>query len=247
MAPTQPSNGQPGPPHEPVDLESFEGIGRTGGDITAGRNPACEHPLIAAHTPCRQTRRKGKATRRVSRGQRIVIVLTDPTHRELPTRRSRQLSTSRKRTSRSAVAALGWIDPGLEPRSDRRAPGGASDCAPPQFRQRGTLRTRHEAARRRSVEMEPTWSPTRCHYGPDGRGAAVLGTCGGHELARSGRQTSTALEPARPQNIASGACGHAGTEAMLLRPAADIGLERTFHEGPPRSTEPRRGPQIVAS
>jgi hypothetical protein len=138
-------------------------------------------------------------------------------------------------------------DPGLEPRSGTPVTGGANDCEPPQFRRRATLQTRHAAAPRRSMEMEPTWSPTRCHCGPDGRGAAVLGTCDGHELARSGRQTSTALEPARPQNIASGACGHAGTEAMLLRPAAVIGLERTLHEGPPRSTEPRRGPQIVAS
>ena len=81
--------------------------------------------------------------------------------------------------------------------------------------------------------MEPTWSPTRCHYGPDDRDAAVLGTCGDHELARSGRQTSTALKPTRPQHIASGAGGHAGTEAMLLRPTAVIGLERTLHEGPP--------------
>jgi hypothetical protein len=119
MAPTQPSNGQPGPPHEPVDLESFEGVGRTGGDITAGRNPACEHPLIAAHTPCRQTRRKGKATRRVSCGQRIVIVLTGPAHGELPTRRSRQLSTSRKKTSRSADAALGWIAKSQAPEGNR--------------------------------------------------------------------------------------------------------------------------------
>jgi hypothetical protein len=97
------------------------------------------------------------------------------------------------------------------------------------------------------VVMEPTWSPTRGHFGPDDRAAAVLGTCGDHVLARSGRQTSTALEPARPQNVASGAGGHAGTEAMLLRPAAVIGLKSTLHEGPPRSDEPRRGPQNVAS
>ena len=140
----------------------------------------------------------------------------------------------------------GW-NPLPGPRPDTPALGGASDSEPQLFRPCGTLRTRRAAARRRSMVMEPTWSPTRCHYGPDDRAAAVLGTCGGHELARSGRQTSTALEPARPQNVASGAGGHTGTEAMLLRPAAVIGLKSTLHEGPPRSVEPRRGPRIVAS
>lgn len=132
-------------------------------------------------------------------------------------------------------------------RPNRRVFGGEDDSEPPQFQLCGTLRTRRAAARRRLMVMEPTWSPTRCHYGPDGRDAAVLGTCGGHVLARSGRQTSTALEPARPQNVASSASGHAGTEAMLLRPAAVVGLKSTLHEGPPRPDEPRRGPQIVAS
>lgn len=90
-------------------LESFERVGRTGGDITAGRNPAGKQPLIAAHTPCRQTRRNGKGTRRFRCWRRIVIVLAGCSHRGLPTRRSRQLSTSRNRTTRSTSAALGWI------------------------------------------------------------------------------------------------------------------------------------------
>ena len=126
-------------------------------------------------------------------------------------------------------------------RGDRRggrALDGAIGSAPLPYRPCATQRTQRAADRRLSPELAPSWSPPRCHYGPDDRAAAVLGTCGDHELARSGRQTSTALKPAGTQHIASGAGGHAGPEAVLLRPAAVIGLERTLHEGPPRSDFP---------
>jgi hypothetical protein len=122
----------------------------------------------------------------------------------------------------------------------------AIDSAPLRFRPCAIQQKQCAADRRLSQELAPSWSPPRCHYGPDDRAAAVLGTCGDHELARSSRQTSTALEPAGTQHIASGAGGHAGTEAVLLRPAAVIGLERTLHEGPPRSASPT-GSQIVAT
>lgn len=123
----------------------------------------------------------------------------------------------------------------------------AIDCAPLRFPPCATPRTPHAAVRSKSREMTPTLSLPRCHCGPDGRASAVLGTCGDHELARSGRQTSAALQPARTQDVASGAGGHAGTKSVLLCPAAVIGLERTLHEGPPRSPPPRRGMKIVAS
>jgi len=107
MAPAQSSNRQPGTPHEPIHLECFEGVGRTGRDVTAGRNPTGEQPLIAAHTPCRQTRRKRRAILGVSCARQIVVLPTDRAHWVLPTSRSRQLSTSAKRTERSTSAAPG--------------------------------------------------------------------------------------------------------------------------------------------
>lgn len=123
---------------------------------------------------------------------------------------------------------------------DGPGPDGAIDYGPPPDRPCGTPRTPHAAARRSSLELARAWSPPRCHYGPDDRGAAVPGTCGDHGFARSSRQTSTALEPTGPQHVAPSTGRHAGTEAVLLRPAAVVGLERTLHEGPPRSSLPNR-------
>lgn len=123
-------------------------------------------------------------------------------------------------------------------RRDGLALGDVSGSEPPPSPPCAKQRTRPAADRRSSQGLAPSWSPPRCRYGPDDRDAAVLGTCGDHELARSGRQTSTALEPAGTQDIAPSAGGHAGTKPVLLRPAAVIGLERTLHEGPPRSDFP---------
>ena len=129
---------------------------------------------------------------------------------------------------------------------DGRALASAGDSAQRRFRPCGKRRTRLSAARQ-PTPTTPTWLPPPCHYEPDDRAAAVLRTSGDHEFARSGRQPFAALKATRSQNIATCTGGHAGTEAMLLRPAAVIGLERTLHEGPPRPGDPVGIGQIVDS
>ena len=94
------------------------------------------------------------------------------------------------------------------------------------------LRTRRAAGWPR-----PGWrggSPTRDRAERGALGAGARGRCDGHGYARSGRQASPALEPARPQHVASRTGRHAVTEAVLLGTASVVGLEGALHGVPPR-------------
>ncbi len=131
--------------------------------------------------------------------------------------------------------------PGKTPRcADVQSDGPEHDggwcCGQPPIRPCGVWRKRGAAVHRPAHRARPQMSPTHTRDGPEDRDGVALRTSGGHEFARSGRDSSAALEPTGSKDVAAGSGGHPGTETVLLGSTSVIGLECALHGMPPRSS-----------